>query len=84
MTILRSFPNPLRLLALACSATMLAACAATPVAAVRRLTAAQGQDLPGALLSVALRTTDGSPAGVTVPPLDRAGQPRLGRRHGAA
>lgn len=32
MTILRSFPNPLRLLALACSATMLAACAATPVA----------------------------------------------------
>lgn len=38
---------------------------ATPAEAVRWLTAAQGQDLPGALLSVALRTTDGSPAGVT-------------------
>lgn len=32
MTVLRSFPNPLRLLALACAATVLAACAATPVA----------------------------------------------------
>ena len=29
MTVLRSFPNPLRLLALACAATVLAACAAT-------------------------------------------------------
>jgi hypothetical protein len=33
-------------------------------AAVRRLTAAQGQELPGALTSVALRTTDGSRAAV--------------------
>ena len=32
MTVLRSFPNPFRLLALACAATVLAACAATPVA----------------------------------------------------
>ena len=32
--------------------------------AVRRLTAVQGQDLPGALLSVALRTTDGARADV--------------------
>ena len=32
MTVLRSFPNPFRLPALACAATVLAACAATPVA----------------------------------------------------
>ncbi|WP_222193106.1 winged helix DNA-binding domain-containing protein [Modestobacter italicus] len=38
---------------------------ATPVEAVRWLTAAQGQDLPGALLSVALRTAGGTRAGVT-------------------
>jgi hypothetical protein len=37
---------------------------ATPVEAVRRLTAVQGQDLPGALLSVALRTAEGTRADV--------------------
>jgi hypothetical protein len=36
----------------------------TPVEVVRRLGAVQGQDLPGALLSVALRTADGTRAGV--------------------
>jgi hypothetical protein len=35
-----------------------------PVEAVRRLGAVQGQDLPGALLSVALRTTEGTRADV--------------------
>jgi hypothetical protein len=39
--------------------------AATPVAAVRRLTAAQGQDHPGSLISVALRTAARSRAEVT-------------------
>jgi hypothetical protein len=37
---------------------------ATSTEAVRRLTAVQGQDLPGALTSVALRTADGTRAGV--------------------
>lgn len=37
---------------------------ATPAEVVRRLTAVQGQDLPGALLSVALRTVTGSRADV--------------------
>jgi hypothetical protein len=36
----------------------------TPAEAVRRLGAVQGQDLPGALLSVALRTTEGTRADV--------------------
>jgi Winged helix DNA-binding domain len=39
--------------------------AATPTEAVRRLTAVQAQDLPGALTSVALRTQQGTRAGVT-------------------
>jgi hypothetical protein len=38
--------------------------AATPTEAVRRLTAVQGQDLPGALTSVALRTAGGTRAAV--------------------
>lgn len=38
--------------------------AATPAAAVQHLTAAQGQDLPGVLASIALRTADGSPEAV--------------------
>jgi hypothetical protein len=38
--------------------------AATPGEAVRRLTAVQGQDLPGALTSVALRTAGGTRAAV--------------------
>src|SRR4051794_4446752 len=38
--------------------------AATPAAAVGHLTAAQGQDLPGVLASIALRTADGSPEAV--------------------
>ncbi|SDY52414.1 Winged helix DNA-binding domain-containing protein [Modestobacter sp. DSM 44400] len=43
---------------------------ATAGEAVRWLTAVQGQDLPGALTSVALRTVDGTRAGVTAA-LDR-------------
>jgi hypothetical protein len=39
--------------------------AATPTDAVRWLTAVQGQDLPGALTSVALRTAGGTRAAVT-------------------
>jgi Winged helix DNA-binding domain len=39
--------------------------AATPTEAVRRLTAVQAQDLPGALTSVALRTHRGTRAAVT-------------------
>jgi hypothetical protein len=39
--------------------------AASPADAVRWLTAVQAQDLPGALVSVALRTEGGSRAGVT-------------------
>ena len=39
--------------------------AATPLDAVRWLTAVQGQDLPGALTSVALRTAGGTRAAVT-------------------
>ena len=38
---------------------------ATPADAVRWLTAVQGQDLPGALTSVALRTAEGTRAAVT-------------------
>ena len=37
---------------------------ATPAEAVRWLTAVQGKDLPGALMSVALRTAGGTRAGV--------------------
>jgi hypothetical protein len=59
----RATPHDVALLRLAAQRLAGPRCA-TPVEAVRLLTAAQAQDYPGALMSVALRTTGGSRAAV--------------------
>ena len=89
MTVLRSFPNPLRLLALACAATVLAACAATPVADTPRgstpaasTTAPVPELRPGVLAGyLAADAIPDSLALVPPPPPPAAGSAALAQDH---